>query len=179
MASKRGRGLSDLGGFLTSLFLAGRKVVVPVTPYSDGEALILTCVRNATNFNASNTSRGKWGILNTGKAACYAILRPGPFRQSIGTVTSIITWNTLIEVWQRYADDGTSMLDLETNVENIIAKLNTYPRAGDTVGGVIDMTVRSGNEFESMKEEGSEGPAWLRQILTVEWMEQSFITYEA
>ena len=145
--------------------------------YSDGEALILTCVKNATNFSASNTSRGKWGILNTGKAACYAILRPGPFRQSIGTVTSIITWNTLIEVWQRYLDDGTTLTDLEANVGNLIAKLNTYPRAGDTAGVVIDMTVRSGAEVEPMREEGSEGPAWLRQILTVEWQEESIITY--
>lgn len=145
--------------------------------YSNGEALILTCVRNATNFSASNTSRGKWGILNTGKSACYAVLRPGPFRQSIGTVTSIITWNTLVEIWQRYADDGTSMTDLETNVGNLIAKLNTYPRAGDTAEVVIDMTVRSGAEVEPMREEGSEGPAWLRQILTVEWQEESIITY--
>jgi hypothetical protein len=145
--------------------------------YPAGEALILTCVQGATNFGSSNTSRGKWGILNTGKSSHYAILRPGPFRQSIGTVTSIITRNTLIEVWQRYVDDGTTLLDLEANVGNLIAKLNTYPRASDTVGGVIDMTVRSGSEAEPMQEEGSEGPAWLRQILTVEWQEQSFIIY--
>lgn len=145
--------------------------------YANGEAALLALIQTVTGYSSSNTSRGKWGILNTGKSNTYAILKPGRFggRQFAAPTCVQTTWSTVIQVWQRYKDDGTSMTDLEANVAKIIAKIDADPNLGDSTGTVLDSNLRSGEVVQEMWRNGG-GPAWLMWELTVEWTEQSIVT---
>lgn len=146
--------------------------------YSAGEALILARVQAITGYTLGNTSRGDWGILNHGKAATYAIIRPGPFvRMWEGSTSNIATWTTIVEIWQRYTDDSTTLTNLEANVANVIAGIDAYKRMGDTTGFLIDFSLTSGSEVLSKWEKGGNGPAWLSQELSVTWKEEVDVTY--
>ena len=137
--------------------------------YSSGEALVETIVKTATNYNVGNVSRGKWGVLNTGKSATYAILKPGgSVRVYEQSYTNHIT---IIEVWQRYTTDGDTLTALEGNTAQIIAKLDGSPTLGDTKDEIIDSNVRDWSEVKDMWRKGG-GPAWLRQDINFIWIEQ-------
>src|SRR5690348_7708824 len=112
--------------------------------YPAGEALALTQLRAVSGFSATNTSRGKWKLLSSGKSNHYGILKPGPFkisdRSQIGTL-----WRTVIMIYQRYKDDGDSMTDLEANVSAVILRFRQYRKLGDTTGTISDSSVIEGS----------------------------------
>lgn len=145
--------------------------------YSNGEAALLALIQTVTGYTSANTSRGKWGILNTGKSNTYAILKPGRFgRRRFVTPRTVETpWSTIIQVWQRYKDDGTSMTDLEANAALIMAKVDADPNLSDSTGTVLDSNLTTGEIVQEMWKRGG-GPAWLMWELTVEWTEQSIVT---
>jgi hypothetical protein len=139
--------------------------------YSDGEALALAIVRQVSPFSAANTAQGKWNILNQGKSRLYAILKPGEFERSRQAPRMVQnTWTTIIEVWARYVDDGTTLATLEAAVAGLLSKLDAYPHLGDA--SVVAMAfAKSGSVVQEMWKKGG-GPVWLRQDITVAWLEQ-------
>jgi len=143
--------------------------------YSDGEALVLTQLQAVSGFSANNTSRGNWRILNSGKDKCYAIVKPGSWkvseRSQIGTI-----WRTVIQVYQRYKDDSTSMTDLEGHYAAIKLRFDQYRKLGDTTGTISDSRPIEGSLVEDVKY-GPDGPSWLRQEITIEWSEENHVTY--
>lgn len=143
--------------------------------YGDIEALWLARIRAMSGYDTSNTSRGNWGVLNAGKAPRYVILKPGEHqREMIAFNTRQETWQTVIEVWQRYKDDGDSLTDLETAVNAIVDAIDQYPRLGDTGG-----TVRLG-EITAVREviqSPADGPAWLMAALVGVTHEEKTISY--
>jgi hypothetical protein len=146
--------------------------------YSAGEALWLTRLRALSQFNTSNSTRGKFGIRNSGKSDHYAILVPGPWdRTYIGMNTRMDTFRTIIQLWQRYIDDGTTMTDLEALVDAVLAELDTYPRIGDTTGNIIDAAIVEVRELQMILAEPGGGPAWLLVELVGEWHEQTAVTF--
>ena len=145
--------------------------------YSAGEALILTQVQATTGFASTNTSRGKWGLLNKGVSDHYAIIKPGEFtREQIAMSANEAKYKTVIQVWQRYKDDGDSMTNLETHVANIIAKLDQYRKVADTTGTIVDSFVSGGGEMQEMWNKDG-GLSWLKQDVTVTWLEHTTVTY--
>lgn len=145
--------------------------------YPDGESLILTQLQNVSGFSSNNTSRGDWGILNTGKAAFYGILKPGAFQRSQGAMSmNISTFNTVIQIWQRYKDDEVTLTDLESNVKNIITHFDAYRKAADTTGAIIDVFANEGREVEEMWTKDG-GLSWLKQDLIIQWQEHANVTY--
>jgi hypothetical protein len=145
--------------------------------YSAGEALILTQVQAVSGFGTTNTSRGKYAILNSGNAAVYAILHPGPFEAAFAAVKTVHTdWNTIIEVWQRYKDDGTTLTNLEANVQAILTRLNLYRHMADTTNSILDAVATVGGDVIEMTAEGGGGPIWLKQEVIVAWKEESLIS---
>ena len=75
--------------------------------YSAGEARLLAIVQAVTGYSTSNTSRANWKILDTGRAATYAIITHA------GTTTDFFTLacyrdihTAAVEIWQRYKNDG-------------------------------------------------------------------------
>ena len=145
--------------------------------YAAGEAALLALIQTVTGYTSANTSRGKWGILNQGKSNTYVILKPGRFsgRQFVSPTCVQTTWSTVVQVWQRYKDDGSSLTDLEANMAAIMAKIDADPNLADSTGAVLDSNLRSGEQVQEMWRRGG-GPAWLMWELNVEWIEQSIVT---
>ncbi len=149
--------------------------------YSDGEQLILTKLRSVTGFtnvtDKINTSRGKWGILNSGASDHYGIIKPGAFERTQGAMAMNISYfQTVIQVWQRYKDDGDSLTDLEGHVKNIINYFDIWRKVADTTGTIVDAFITGGGEVnEKWNKDG--GLSWLEQDLTVTWQEHDSVSY--
>lgn len=146
--------------------------------YSEGEALALTQLQAVSGFSSANTSRGKWGLLNKGASAFYGIIKPGPVQTDFATGTAKNwAYGTIIQVWQRYKDDGTTLTDLEARVELVKARFDAYRKLGDTSGSIEDSSVTSLSEVQERWTKGGNGPSWLMQEITVTWKEQTIVNF--
>jgi len=145
--------------------------------YPAGEALALNVLQDVDGFDQNNTSRGKWGILNSGNGDHYGIVKPGSFeRQEIAISTNETDANTIIQVWQRYKDDGDSLVNLEVHVNNIIAYFDKQRKLKDTTGKIVEAFITSGREVqEQWTKDG--GLSWLSRDVIVTWQEQEQVTY--
>lgn len=150
---------------------------MPLPDYPRIEALLLAQVRLVSGYNQDNAYIGKWGILNNGKSARYAILRPGAFSLSYGSARVDANWNTVIEFYHKYLDDGTSVSEIEIDVRAIIQRLILYPLIGDTTGTVVQSAVSTAAEPLQILNAGG-GPVWYMQALTVVTLEECTVTYE-
>ena len=127
--------------------------------YSDIEALWLTRVRAVAGFDANNTSRGDWNILNSGASEVYVILKPGSHSRDMLTWRNRQNvWQTIIEMWQLYRNDGTTLTTLEANYNTLLAALDQYPRLGDTGNTVQQGQVTAVNE---VVQSPPDAPQWL------------------
>lgn len=149
--------------------------------YTDGEALILTTLQTVTGFTNTttqiNTSRGNWSYLNSGNSDHYGIIKAGDFgREQAAMSANLSTFKTVIQVWQKYVDDGTTYTNLQTHVKNIINAFDAKRKAGDTTGTIIDVFVSGGREVvERWNQSG--GLSWLSQDIIIEWQEIDNVTY--
>lgn len=146
--------------------------------YPDGEALILTTLQGVTGFSTTNTARGKWGLLNKGTSDHYGILKPGEFNRAQITMTGNESlFNTIIQIWQRYKDDGDSLTTLEGHVKNVIVYFDNRPHLGGGEGqGIYEGMIIRGREVEERWTRGG-GVSWLKQDLILEWKEIDNATY--
>jgi hypothetical protein len=148
--------------------------------YSAVEALALTQVRAVSGYNTTNTSRGKWGILNSGKSTDgrYAILKPGPFVTAQGAMAANVnTWRTIIQVWRRYKDDGDTLTNLEADVELLRVRFAQYRKLADTTNKISDASIVGGGEVQERWTKGGNGPAWLMQEIYLDTQEFDEVTY--
>jgi hypothetical protein len=146
--------------------------------YSDGEALIAALIQAITGYSAANVTRGNWRVLNTGKAAKYAILKPGASgERKFESPTRVTeTWSTIVQVWHAYGKDGETLLALEADVEAVLSKIDQYKRLNDTANYVQDATAVQVGEALEMWTKGG-GPQWLRQDITIEWQAKRIRTF--
>lgn len=148
--------------------------------YAAGETLVLARLQAITGstWTSTNTSRGKWGILNTGLSDHYAILKPGPGTNKFLTISvSLRTYHTIIQVWQSYTDDGTSLTNIEAYAEAILDQFDAYRKLGDTTKGIEDSQCISWTEVEERWVKGENGPRWLKQDFVIEWKEENAVTF--
>lgn len=144
--------------------------------YGDIEALWLTRIRAISGYDSTNTSRGRWGILNSGKATRYVILKPGEHaREMLSFTTRLETWQTVIEVWQQYKDDGDSLTELETAVNAIMDAIDRYPRLGDAGGTVQLGQITAVREVVQIP---ADAPAWMMAALIGVVNEEKTISYQ-
>jgi hypothetical protein len=150
--------------------------------YPEGEALIFTKLRSVTGFTGAtstteNTSRGKWGLLNSGNSDHYAIIKPGEFERTQGAMSmNISRFTTVIQVWMRYTDDGVTLTTLEGYVKAIIAYFDQWRKVADTTGTIVDAFIASGGEVtEQWNKDG--GLSWLKQDLKLIWQEHDTVSY--
>ena len=144
--------------------------------YSDVEALWLERVRALSGYNGNNTSRGNWGILNNGKSDRYVILKPGAHLREMNALggSRLETYQTVLEVHQKYRDDGTTLTTLEAAVNTLIDSLDEYPRLNQT-----GTTVRKGEIIEVREVLGypdPQAPSWLVCELVGQTDEEKAIT---
>lgn len=143
--------------------------------YSTIEGLWLTRLQGMTAFNTSNSARGKWGILNSGRDDQYAVLKPGERERAASGLGGQMmdTHRTIIQVYQRYKDDGTSMTDLEALVESIVNELDTYPYLGDSGNTVVMGTIVQVREYQEILASDGGGPILLLAELVGEAHEET------
>lgn len=146
---------------------------------SAGLTLIQTQVQAVSGFNtAGNVTISKWGILNSGKADHYAIIKPGMVeRPRITMRTRDIDYRTVIEVWQRYKDDGTTLTTLLGYVDAIAARLDKYRKLADTTGAIRDAEVSGYSEVTEQWRDNADGPSWLKRDVYVDWKAETTPTY--
>ena len=141
--------------------------------YGDGEALILARIRAMAQFDAANSSRAKWGILNSGASDHYAILRAALFTNDydgLGHGHVRTSWRTVVELWQRYKDDGTSATDLQELMQDTIEYVEQDPDFGGTEGLIYGYPAGGGEMLEVWNRDG--GPSWLKWELYIDWQEE-------
>lgn len=139
--------------------------------YGDGEALILDLLRDMAQFDTANSSRAKWGILNSGASAQYAILRAGPWEtdyQGLGREGARTTWHTTIELWQRYKDDGASAIELQELMAAVVEYLEQYETLGDAA--IYAEPQSGGAMLEVWNKDG--GIGWLKWEVNLVWQEE-------
>ena len=145
--------------------------------YTDGEGAILTRIRAHSDFSTSNTDANDWKILDSGNSAFYAILKPNEEPNDVEYYafgSYVIRWQTVVEIWQRYKDDGTTAASLFGNVQKIIAQMQPYKTLG--LANVQNAEVVSVTA-PSFRWDQDGGPAWMVQEVNIEWHEQSEITF--
>ena len=144
---------------------------------SAGLTLIEAQVKLVSTFSASNVAIAKWGILNSGLSDHYAIIRPGKVERPQLTFTvKDNNYETIIEVWQNYVDDGTTVTSLIGHVDTITSRLDSYRKIADTTKTVRDMNVTGYSEVkEQWVKDG--GISWLSRDITVLWTEEEAVTY--
>lgn len=147
--------------------------------YSDGEAKVLTRLQaiSGSVWTSTNSSRGNWIILNSGKSDHYAILHMGAGTNAGMSITYTLRhFVTVIEVWKAYTDDGTSYTDLLAYHEAIVDQFDAYRKLGDTGGTIQDARCTRWDEVEERWMKGG-GPRWLKQNFYIEWDEENAAAY--
>lgn len=145
---------------------------------SAGLTLLAVQIKALTSFDADNTSICKWGILNSGRNDHYVIIRPGPAAiTGLTFATKDRTYRTIVEVWQRYIDDGSSVTDLLGYCEQIVNRIDEYRKLADTTAALRDANVIEMGEVTEQWRNNADGPAWLKRDLIVEWHEEAEVDY--
>lgn len=140
--------------------------------YYTGDDLIVTAIKTHDSFDNDNVAQAKWGVLNSGESDHYAITRDGGTTPEFLSPSIYVAHrSTIVEVWQRYKDDGTSAENLSGYVENIFGKLQDKELLADDSNVIQNSEVQEIGPVEEMWSSGG-GPAWLRQNITVAWEEQ-------
>jgi hypothetical protein len=89
---------------------------------------------------------------------------------------NISNFQTVIQVWQQYVDDGSSLTNLEGYVKSIMAYFDQWRKVGDTTGTIVDAFIDAGREVqERWSKDGA--LVWLSQDLIVNWQEHDNVTY--
>ena len=142
--------------------------------YPDGEAAILTLIQAMPEFDRRNAARADWKPLNSGASDHYVILKPGAWlnaADSLGGESAVTTWRTIIEVWQRWVDDGPTAVALQVLAQKVIEHLERYPSLG---GEGLLAWVAGGSEMQQRwLKEG--GPMWAVWEVYIDWQEERFI----
>lgn len=156
--------------------------------YAAGETLIMTNVQQVSGFTGTvlngpaptglNVSRGKYGMLNKGSSDHYAIIRPGASSMRFETYNiEVMQWKTIIAVWQRYKDDGDSLTNLEGLMQGLLTRFQQYRKLTDTTGLVLDSFPSAMADVQEMWMAQDRGPSWLKQEITIDWIEQQTVTF--
>jgi len=148
--------------------------------YTTGEANLLTILRATDYYNANNSSRANWKILDSGRKAYYAILKPGeePGAVSFHAFAAYqIVWTTVIQLWHKYTDETTTSTNLFAQVQYVIAAVQPNRLLDDTLDTIVNAEIVSiSPPLERWTSDG--GTRWLCQDITVRWIEQATVTLD-
>ena len=148
--------------------------------YTNGEANLLTILRATDYYNANNSSRANWKILDSGRKSYYVILKPGeePGAVQFHAMSAYqITWTTVIQLWQKYTDETTTSTNLFAQVQRVIDAVQPNNRLDDTTDTIVNAEIISvSTPLERWTSDG--GTRWLCQDITVQWVEQAAVTLD-
>ena len=143
--------------------------------YKDGEKLWLDRLRIMDDFNRDNSSRCNWLQRNNGKSNHYAVLKPGVHTRARHGLTGmrINNWQTITQLWQKYADDETALINLEDLMDRTLNEIDKWPRLEDAGNTLIGAMITEVREVFALP---ADGPQWLYVELVGEWDEQKAVT---
>ena len=145
--------------------------------YIDSKTAIINRIKAHADYSDSNTDQNDWKKLNRGNDDFYAIAKPSTEPAEIEFITFkiyVINWMTIVEVWQRYKDDGTTQNDLFGNVQKVITQLQPYKNLG--LSNVNNSEISAISTPQQAWRENEAGPSWLIQELNIIWQENVEIT---
>lgn len=149
--------------------------------YKDGEENILAIIQGLENFDSDNVSAGDWLILNNGKAAHYAIAKPGGSGEIVylTPLSYQVPWTTIVEVWQSYnPNDGdeANLQALEDRTQEILDEMQKYRKLEDSGTTIYHAQVASiGIAEEAINVAG--GLEYLTNEIVVAWFEEVEVTH--
>ena len=141
--------------------------------YKNGAKQLLNVIRTVDGLSTVNTSQEDWGILSSGSAEVYAILRPGSHTTepvSIGQRTVHPTWNTVIELWTIFDNVAGPISVLKRYADEIIEAIALYPYLGDSSTILSSLAISAEEMLEKQLVET--GPLWATWDVTVGWLEE-------
>lgn len=151
-------------------------MTVGIDDYSAGEAQILTTLRLLNAYNANNSARVDWILLNSGNSSHYAILRPGESTEEttgLGNATVHVTYTTIIELWRLYTEAADAMT-LQADVKTVKNHFRKYRFLGDSTKAIDARVTGTGDMLERWTNDG--GPRWVVMNVNIEWTQQENVT---
>jgi len=80
-------------------------------------------------------------------------------------------YRTIVQVWQRYKDDGSTLTNLLGYVDNITTVIDATPKLGDTTSTIRDANATGYSDvFEMANNDG--GIDWLRRDVFIDWTQE-------
>jgi hypothetical protein len=144
--------------------------------YQTGEAAILSLIQALDGFDADNTlslandaTRQAEGLLNSGRADRYVILRPGTFSRvyaDIGASEVHTAWQTMIGIYALNASGQGPEKALVEAREAILDQLSAHLQLGDSA--VLGVNGFTGGEIGSRSVADD---TFIVQEVRVEWVE--------
>lgn len=150
--------------------------------YAAGEAAALTILRTLSYFDADNscsfenkTFDAMYGQMSKGPARSYAFLRRGAFKREWLTLTRLqTTWETVIEIWVRNIDPGSTYQTLAQIGQAVVDEFDKYITLNDTAGVQYSALARGDEpEIVELRRRWGAKNEYMKQNLTLVWREET------
>ena len=132
--------------------------------YENVQTGLANTIKLLTNYSTQNLTFGDYRVLQKGNTK-VVVLRPGSFTQERTQFDGEInaTWDIMIELFIRYKDDEQVTNSIRDERQDIIDKVNQYPK----LGGSADIAlIISGAEPSPVFGEDGSGPHFFMQEMT-------------
>jgi len=144
--------------------------------YETIQAGLLAVIRKLTNYTSSNTSLADYRYLQRGYDK-IVVLRPGAFtRERTGfRGGKENTWDIIVELFIKYQDDAQAQNAVRDERQDIIDKVDEYPKL-DATSGVLIADIISGAEPTPVFAEDGSGPHFIMAEMTCRVIEDITVT---
>ena len=140
------------------------------------QAGLLAVIQKLTNYTSSNTSLADYRFLQRGYDK-VVVLRPGSFtreRTEFGGGKEN-TWNVIIELFIKYQDDAQAQNAIRDERQDIINKVDEYPKL-DGTNGVLIADIIGGAEPVPVFDASGGGPHFIMAEMTCRIVEIITVT---
>jgi hypothetical protein len=149
--------VSNDGDYLVAAVAAGYVTITGgLVNESAGAAVTLTIPEIVT--------RGDYRPLDSGRAAICVILPGRITSNDAASYTIRRTWSIPFDLFHRYTDNGTSEQAFTTLLDEVIARLDTYPTLDNEAGVTLVEISTEGDPTDVFDKQGA-GPFFMVQTL--------------
>lgn len=151
-----------------------------MTTYSNGEKAWITILKVLPDWHDDNVSRGNYRILNKGKSDFYCIVIPGQANfeegeaQGFGFSNEVGIYQTKLQFWQKYNEDGESLAELTDLVSVVADHFKTYRRLGGSVASIREARIIT--QAEPLLIPATK-PRWIVIEMVGEWINEEKVSY--
>jgi len=138
---------------------------------------IQAILQGTTRFPDANVTIGDYRILNMGVNEA-AIITPGavPGNEEDGQNRQLVTWHTLVDLFERDQQDGTAWVDFYQERDDVIGTLQRYPNLNQTAVEIVAYGISADGDPAQIKSKDNAGPLWIVQTLRIEITERVVVS---